>query len=58
MSKKLALSSALSVMMMAGFAVFGGKSVALGAAGAENAILPARIEMPSAPHLPELPILR
>lgn len=58
MSKKLTLSSVLSVMMMAGFAVFGGKSVTLGTSGSEASILPSRVEMPKAPQLPELPILR
>lgn len=58
MSKKLALSSALSILMMAGFAVFGGKPVSLGTAASEASILPSRIELPSAPALPDLPILR
>ncbi len=48
MSKKLTISSVLSIMMMAGFAVFGGKSAALGTSGSEASILPSRVEMPSA----------
>ncbi|MFM6932041.1 MAG: hypothetical protein ACKOUT_07340 [Novosphingobium sp.] len=58
MSKRLALSSALSVMLMAGFAMFGGASLAIEGQSAEASVMPARIEMPAMPSLPSLPILR
>lgn len=58
MSKKLALSAALSVMLMAGFAMFGGNSIAIDSQTAEASLLPAQIEMPALLALPSLPILR
>ncbi len=58
MSKKLALSAALSVMLMAGFAMFGSASIGVDTQGAEASLLPAQIEMPALPALPSLPILR
>jgi hypothetical protein len=57
MSKKLALSSVLSVMLMAGFAMFGGASIDADTQTAEASLLPAQIEMPALPALPSLPIL-
>ena len=58
MSKKLALSAALSVMLMAGFAMFGGASINVDTQGAEASLLPAQVEVPALPALPSLPILR
>ncbi|MFM5932174.1 MAG: hypothetical protein ACKOPQ_14820 [Novosphingobium sp.] len=58
MSTKLALSSALSVMLMATFAVFSGASVNTRAQDAEESILSSQVQMPSVPKLPDLPILR
>ncbi len=58
MSKKLALSAALSVMLMAGFAMLGGASIGIDTQTAEASLLPAQIEMPALPALPSLPILR
>lgn len=58
MSTKLALSSALSVLMMAAFAVFGGSSIGTDGQVAEASLIPARIEAPALPNLPSLPILR
>lgn len=58
MSKKLALSSALSVMLMAGFAMFGSASIGVDSQSVEASLLPARVELPALPVLPSLPILR
>ncbi|WP_158241546.1 hypothetical protein [Novosphingobium sp. TH158] len=58
MSKKLAFSSALSVLLMAGFAVLGGKSVELGSDAGAAALVPERAELLQLPALPEMPILR
>lgn len=58
MSTKLAFSSALSVLMMAAFAVFGGGSIGTEGQVAEASLFPARIEAPALPALPSLPILR
>ncbi|MFM5907641.1 MAG: hypothetical protein ACKOPO_08660 [Novosphingobium sp.] len=58
MSTKLALSSALSVMLLAIFAVFSGATVNASGQEVESSVLNARIQLPSAPHLPEMPILR
>ena len=57
MSKKLALSSLLSVLLMTGFAVFNDTSLPLGGEGATSALLPAKAEIQT-PAMPELPILR
>lgn len=59
MSPKLALSSALSVLLMAGFALSGGTSLQMGEDLAANGpFAPARAELPGAPALPALPFLR
>lgn len=58
MSTKLALSSALSVLMMAAFAAFGGSLVAADGQNGEASLLPAQIEAPALRALPSLPILR
>ena len=61
MSKKLALSSALSVMLMASFALFGQHNAATNGNGASLFNLPAKagIAAPAAPAaLPILPGLR
>ncbi len=58
MSKKLALSSALSVMLMAGFALYGERVADLSLGGGSSFALPGKIELPGVPALPQLPGLR
>lgn len=59
MSPKLALSSALSVLLMAGFALSGGKSLQVSGDLAANGLFaPAKADLAGAPALPALPFLR
>jgi len=59
MSTKLALSSALSILLMAGFAMSGGTTLRLGDELAANEpFAPVRAELPGAPALPQLPLFR
>ena len=58
MSKKLALSSALSVMLMAGFALFGDHAANDNGSGAALFSLPAKAELAAPASLPTIPGLR
>ena len=58
MSKKLALSSALSVMLMASFALFGQHATPGNGSGAALFSLPAKAELAAPASLPTLPGLR
>lgn len=58
MSKKLALSSALSVFLMAGFALFGQHASIGNGSGASPFSLPAKAALAVPASLPTLPGLR
>lgn len=58
MSRKLALSSALSVLLMAGFALFSPAALATGSEGHSLFGVPAKVELGKLPSLPGLPALR
>ncbi|MEO7248440.1 MAG: hypothetical protein ABIW31_08290 [Novosphingobium sp.] len=58
MSKNLALSSALSVLMMAGFALFGQHSATAGGEGSVLISVPAKAELPAPAAFPSFPGLR
>ncbi len=58
MSKKLALSSALSVMLMASFALFGQHAATSNGAGTSPFSLPAKAELTAPAAMPTLPGLR
>lgn len=58
MSKKLALSSALSVLLMASFALFGSRVAEPDGLSGVGVLLPSSVGMPQAPTLADLPILR
>jgi hypothetical protein len=58
MSNKLALSSALSVLMMAAFALCGPQASARMSATANSFGAPGTVEMTLLPKLPSLPGLR
>jgi hypothetical protein len=58
MSRKLALSSALSVLLMAGFALCGPGVLASDSTGHSLFGAPAKVELGKLPSLPGLPALR
>lgn len=58
MSKKLALSSALSVLLMAGFALFGQDAVHEGGLASPSSELTGRAALPAMPGTPLLPLPR
>ena len=58
MSRKLALSSALSVLLMAGFALCNPGAMASGSEGHSLFGAPAKVELGTLPTLPGLPALR
>jgi len=58
MSRNLALSSALSVLLMAGFAAVGPGVLASGNEGHSLLGVPAKVELGKLPMLPGLPGLR
>lgn len=58
MSRKLALSSALSVLLMAGFAMCGTAALTNGGEGHGLFGVPAKVELGKLPLLPGLPGLR
>jgi hypothetical protein len=58
MSKKLALSSALSVLLMAGFALFGQDAAREGSLLSASSELTGRVAMPALPGAPLLPLTR
>lgn len=58
MSKKLALSSALSVLLMAGFALFGQDAVREGGIASPTSELTGRAALPALPGASLLPLTR
>ena len=58
MSKKLALSSAASVLMMAGFALFGGSLATASDGVSQLSGLTQKAALPAMPALSQLPLLR
>ncbi len=54
MSKKLALASALSVMLMASFALYGERAANLTLGGGNSFAQPGKVLAPGAPSLPQL----
>ncbi len=58
MSRKLALSSALSVLLMAGFALFSPSALTGGSEGHSLFGVPAKVELGKLPSIPGLPGLR
>ncbi len=55
MSKKLAPSAALSVMLMASFALLGDRSAGVSVSGHTGLAVPAQIKLPAAPVFPAMP---
>jgi len=58
MSRSLALASALSVMLMAGYTLFGDATLRMPLAGEMSLEVPAEAKLPGLPALPGLPGLR